>query len=163
MLIFWSLIVFWLFYHSSLSLIPAENINPYIPSWGHIWSFSEHIHASDKYISSFISVRSFTGKVRVKEKNYCAEFNTLKFISIMSLLSLIIKFIMILKSNVFYSSSCSKAFFVRIHLENVNFSFHLKSLLIFLILVNIPIKEEKQLFWINRFLLKNQTYHHKVS
>ena len=46
----------------------------------------------------------------------------------MSLLSLIIKFIMILKSNVFYSSSCSKAFFVRIHLENVNFSFHLKSM-----------------------------------
>ena len=43
-------------------------LNPYIPGWGHIWSNSEHIHASDKYISSFISVRSFTGKVRVKNK-----------------------------------------------------------------------------------------------
>ena len=46
----------------------------------------------------------------------------------MSLLLLIIKFIMILKRNVFYSSCCSKAIFVRILLENVNFSFHLKSM-----------------------------------
>ena len=37
-------------------------MNPYIPGWGHIWSNSEHIHASDKYILSFISVRSFANK-----------------------------------------------------------------------------------------------------
>ena len=50
----------------NVMLIWHDPFNPYIPSWGHIWSFSEHIHASDKYISSFILVRSFTGHNRVK-------------------------------------------------------------------------------------------------
>ena len=42
-------------------------LNPFLTDIGHWKPNSEHIRASDKYILSFISVRSFTGKVRVKE------------------------------------------------------------------------------------------------
>ena len=41
--------------------------NPFVTDIGPLKPNSEHIHASDKYISSFISVRSFTSHNRVKE------------------------------------------------------------------------------------------------
>ena len=94
---------------------------------------------------------------REKKQSFCAAL--IRYNLFNNLLLMVIKFIMILMTNVLFSSCCSKAVFVRILFgmfhENepeTNWQFFL---------VNIP-TGEKRLFCINRFLFKNQTYH-KIS